>query len=369
MSEENPEPDEGPQTEKAADPAGRPTLGSAYLAAIGGGSLVGRLNAQLADSMDLGKMGAVAQAQSSLISAMNATANISSLYDQGWIKGIASESARSLVAQAAFAVPQGAVAKAAVDAVRGISHPGVSSLILQAQQLIPQGAIAQAAADAVRGFANPGVGSVVAEALAATASPAMQELMKMRLPGFSLDTSLGALARAAVFEQEFTTVQKGMGAGAWGLLQGRLDTHPLLSAEVTGFARAASAPPKGPLKVPAKELHQRAERIEGILDSEPELRHELALPLAEVQAVSATDDYDVLNFGALFDARHRRGMVTGIALAFGVTVSVARFLIGAGTGQPVEMAAWDGVASGATVYLFVSGRRPGGGNDEAGGAH
>jgi len=185
----------------------------------------------------------------------------------------------------------------------------------------------------------------------------MQSLLTAKLPAFTTGSSLtGVLARAAALEAEFAAPSQRNSSG-FAFLQNKIDSNSRLAGELDGFTQAAAAPSTRPLKLPAKELHQQLQRIEDALDEQPELREELALPLAEIQAVSGTTDEDILDVGALLDTRHRPGVVTGVAIACGFTVSVARFLIGAGTGQPVPMAAFDGLASGATVYLFVNSHR------------
>lgn len=178
----------------------------------------------------------------------------------------------------------------------------------------------------------------------------------MRLPEFLDSNYTGVLARAAALESEFANPTTGVAAG-FGMLHERISSSPRLSAEVAGFAKVAAAPPTGAMKIPVKDLHQRVQRIQDALEDDHALREQLELPLSEVQAISGTDRWDTVNVSALIGFGNWVRGVNGIALACGVTAGVARFLIGAGAGSPVELATWEGVASGAAVYLFISSRQ------------
>lgn len=253
---------------------------------------------------------------------------------------------------AAASNPQGWVVRA-LSAVGTLQSSGTVAQAL-ASASASNGAVARAAA--VMGASSSTLFSQAQTVAAQLASPVFREVLAPRLSSMTILGASGVLARAAALESGFTTSRPSV-AGAFGLLQDQLDATPRLAAEVGAFADAAATPSAGALPLPAKELHQRAERIEEILDEDPGLRDELAHPLADVQAVSATSEWDTISFAGLLDIRHRPGAVTGIAVACGLTVGVARFLIGAASGSSVELAIWDGAQNGAAAYVVVRGLR------------
>lgn len=261
--------------------------------------------------------------------------------------------AQAITAGTQFGPAFSALAEASRAAVSLVS-PSQSLTAMAAELGRPIGVLAQASLAAQS--LGSSSGSFLAEAVAQLSSLGIQSLLATRMPIYAATEFTGVLARAAALESEFASPRPGVAAG-FGLLQERIEKSTRLSAEVAGFAEVAAAPPKGALKLPAKELHQRAERIENALTDDPDLRDDLAGPLAEVRAVSATDDWDTMNLAALLNVLHRPGVVTGIAVACGVTVSITGFLIGAGTGQPIEQAVWQNLGTGAATYVYLNGRR------------
>ncbi|MGH1522839.1 hypothetical protein ACRAWC_01595 [Leifsonia sp. L25] len=285
---------------------------------------------------------------------------------------------QALLTSGAFGAPSGSV----IGQAMGLNQPGsaIYEAMRAAQKINGASIIAQAAAfnqpggaiyEAMRAAQKINGGSIIAQAVAEMVSPSLQSMLTQVMP--QVGWSAGSLARAAALEAEFTKAKPypGIGAG-FALLHERIDTSPRLAAEVIGFAETAAAPPSGAFKIRAKDLHERAIRVEQALDEDPQLRDDLAGPLADVQMVSATDDFDVIRLGALLNVVHRRGAVTGIAVVSGLTICLGAFVIGAGTGQPVEAAAWagasQGLPAGAVMYGLLRRLRSGRSeNDDAGG--
>jgi hypothetical protein len=153
--------------------------------------------------------------------------------------------------------------------------------------------------------------------------------------------------RAVALEQGFVADTAGAGA-RFGRLHTQFESSPRLAAEVAGFAHAAAHPgATAPIDVP--ELRTHTLNIERILNEEPALRDQLAQPLAEAAELN---DYDVINLGetlGLIDAV-RRHRVSSLGVVAAATVGMVRFVVGAGTVEPLPMTMYEAIRDGSGMY-------------------